>query len=115
MLHLSPDILRATYNFLRETPPFKRWRLPEGDTISFRVTQHRKWAGSCITDPKSPVIMASAFYIGHTDTMVRLVAHEMVHLHRDRLKSKPTGEHDATFRRLAAQVCRYHGFDPRMF
>lgn len=40
-MHLSPDLLRSTYDWLRTTPPLRRWRLPEGDAIKFRVTRKR--------------------------------------------------------------------------
>jgi hypothetical protein len=45
-----------------------------------------------------------------------VMAHEMVHLHqRDVCMETPGAQHNAAFNKLAAKVCRLHGFDPKLF
>ncbi len=46
-LPLTPEMLRACYEFLRSTPPFRRWSLPPGDEIGFHVTRNRTRIGGC--------------------------------------------------------------------
>ena len=45
-LSLTPDLLAAAYDFLRATPPFKAWRLPESDdiahTVEFLISERAK-------------------------------------------------------------------------
>lgn len=113
-LPFTPDMLRAAYDFLNETPPFIRWNLPDSDDMQFRVaedTAHHGWLLS--GRRKIPVIAVSRSTIGHTYNLLVTVAHEMVHLHQHRAKLPLT--HGAGWKRLVAQVCRYHGFDPKMF
>jgi hypothetical protein len=44
------------------------------------------------------------------------MAHEMVHLHESQVGTGANGTlHGASFYRVAAQVCRFHGFDPKLF
>lgn len=113
-LHLTPDILRAAYEYLRATPPFRRWKLPPADEVEFHVTRHLDRTGDCETaGGHEPVIRISAALIGWTGSLMTTMAHEMVHVHLDR--NGVRAHHGADFRRCAAQVCRHHGFDPKMF
>ena len=36
-LNLIPDLLEGAYEYLRRSPPFRDWRLPDGDHVVFRV------------------------------------------------------------------------------
>lgn len=112
-LHLTPDILRAAYDFLRATPPFKRWKLPEGETIKFRVSRHRDTYAVCISQADDHEIVMSSLKTGHTSSLICTMAHEMVHLHLHRRGESP--HHGVAFKKCAALVCRYHGFDPKAF
>lgn len=118
MLHMTPAMLEAAYELLRLTPPFRRWKLPEADTISFHVTahddrhghftEHRRW--------KNPRIGISVAHVKTLPDLAEVMAHEMIHLHLFRLKgAKWYAGHGAPFRRLAEQVCKAHDFDLSKF
>jgi hypothetical protein len=112
-LPLTPDLLRATYNFLRETQPFMWWSLPRGEDVEFKVTRSRKIQGDCLRLNDVYTIRASCIKVGRTASLMALMAHEMVHVACD-LKGVRS-EHGAAFRKRAKVVCRYHGFDPAEF
>jgi hypothetical protein len=45
-----------------------------------------------------------------------VMAHEIIHLHQALVgMESPCAEHNAAFNKLAAQVCKTHGFDPKSF
>ena len=112
-LPLTPALLRATYDFLRQTPPFKNWVLPPGCEVRFRVTRSRTVQGDHLFEGGVHRVRVSQHKTGSTHTLVELMAHEMVHVVCDREGVR--SEHGGRFRRLANTVCRYHGFDPKLF
>lgn len=113
-LPLSRDALRAAYNYLNETPPFNRWNLPDGDDVGFRVVKDQSIYGWHRLDGDKNTIGISAAKVGHTASLMFVMAHEMIHLHERRQCPGATG-HSAAFQRWAAQVCLIHGFDPKGF
>lgn len=112
-MHLTPDILEAAYDYMRATPPFRRWKLPPGDEVEFHVTRRREHRGDCQSAHNHHIIRISAFNIGHTDSLMRVMAHEMVHIYCDRKKVR--SHHGREFLRAAARVCQLHGFDLKLF
>lgn len=115
-LHLTPEILRAAYDYLRVTQPFDSWNLPEGEDVRFKVTRSRRLFGCYYQDGSEHSIEISARKHGHTLTLLMTMAHEMIHLHQlsTRMHS-PKTIHNAAFNKLAAEVCECHGFDPKLF
>lgn len=113
-LRLTPETLARAYDYLSSTPPFDRWNLPESHDIAFKVTRSAKTCGRYIYDGKH-FIEASSQLIGHTDTLMGLMAHEMIHLHQRLTKMHAGGEHNKAFYKLAARVTKVHGFDPKGF
>lgn len=113
-LPLTPDIVRAAYEYLRATPPFKRWGLPHADEIKVRITRHRDRQGHARWDGKQFEIAVSQMKIGRTHTLIELVAHEMVHV-RCHMQGDTRAEHSKVWHRYADSVCRYHGFDRKTF
>jgi hypothetical protein len=111
-LRLTPEMLERAYDFLRTTPPFRGWSLPDADAVEFHVSRKDDCFGWFI-----PVkIGVSERNVGHTATLVRIMAHEMIHLYQHLIKSDRDGvNHNANWRKLANQVCRHHGFDPKSF
>jgi len=105
-LHITPDLLERTYELLRHTRPFRRWKLPEADDVEFHVTRHRDRFGDC-TDGDPYTIRISSTKHDTLATVLETMAHEMCHM-RDIT-------HGKVFTRLAKQVCRHHGFDPKTF
>lgn len=115
-LTLTPEMLRAAYEFLRATPPFRGWKLPPGGEVRFRVTKWRDKYGehSIRDDGSGETIAMSGRIIGHTTTLMSVMAHEMIHVHMFRCGRKGA-MHGPKFQRMAALVCRYHGFDTKAF
>jgi phage terminase large subunit len=61
----------------------------------------------------TPIIRVSEAKNGFTSTLLATMAHEMCHLRQQRLGDR--GHHSASFKRMAARVCRAHGFDLKTF
>lgn len=117
-LPLTPAILEAAYEFLRSCPPFNRWKLPCGEEVEFCVILLKDREGDHTTykGTTDHVIRVSSKRIGHTHSLVVVMAHEMIHARQAVTKTYTAGvEHNAEFRRLAAGVCKLHGFDPKTF
>lgn len=112
-LHITPRTLVAAYDLIRSAPPVSRWALPDADDVEFHAVGTVSWVGFCIVPPAgAPQIKISAPLIGSTPLLLSVMAHEMVHLHQFRRRTARSHEHNAEFRRLAAQIARIHGFDP---
>jgi hypothetical protein len=115
-LVFTRDTLRAAYNFLCETPPFDRWNLPDGEEVEFVVIKSKTDAGWHKIENGKDYIACSSETIGRTHSLIELMAHEMVHLHQRRIGTETPGTvHNRAFKLLAAQVCRNHGYDPKLF
>lgn len=113
-LPLTKDMLRAAYNYLNETPPFNKWNLPDGDDVTFQVADdkgHHAWLTT--GRAKRPVLAVSRASVGHTITLMSSVAHEMAHLYQYRSGMPLT--HGPVFKKLAAEISAFHGFDPKSF
>jgi hypothetical protein len=120
-LHLTPELLEQAYEYLRQSPPFRGWNLPEPDLITFRVMgakdrfghfrgRHVKAKGA----RGYSEIAISAGMVRSTDLLMATMAHEMIHLYQDETGSA-RGHHNPQFRALAARVCAVHGFDYETF
>lgn len=118
-LPLTPETLAAAYDYLSATPPFSRWGLPESEDVVFKLNKARLHSGQYQLDGKRHTITASVHAIAHTQSLIRMMAHEMIHLYLEKMgwESRNGGEncHNAAFRKFAAQVCKVHGFDPKAF
>ena len=115
-LHLTPELLESAYEYLRASPPFRGWNLPEGDQVTFRVMgakdrfghfrgRHTRATGA---DSYSEIAI-SARMVRSTDLLMATMAHEMIHLYQDE-NGWARGHHNPQFRKLAARVCAIHGF-----
>lgn len=111
---MTPDALRACYDFLNETLPFKRWNLPDGEDVEFRVVRDPGLFGWYLLENGKHIIGISRTTVKHTDTLVRTMAHEIVHVHEHCSGPCKRG-HSRAFRAYAKQVCAAHGFDPGAF
>lgn len=118
-MHLTPDILADAYELLRATPPFKRWKLPHADDVEFHVI---KKPGPLLADymwglysdgRRTHRIRVTALNKTLTSVLASM-AHEMVHM-RQRFMGTDYTSHGRVFRKLAAQVCRLHGYKVEEF
>lgn len=123
-LHLTPAMLEAAYELLRATPPFNKWRLPEADDVEFHVTIIKNAMADyhyshCLGDPQIHKIRVHAKRHPTLRELLESMAHEMVHIYQrgtvDHVVKRRSAVHGPKFKRLAAQVCRYHGFDAATF
>lgn len=114
-LPLTIDTLRAAYDYLATTPPFVRWNLPDGEDVTFRVVKSLDTRGWYRRVGQRHTIGISRNCIGRTDSLMEVMAHEMVHLHEEQAGACGSGEHSRAFNRWAAQVCKWHGWDPKLF
>lgn len=111
-LPLTPALLEASYEFMRCTPPFARWKLPPGETVRFKVTRSIDSRGHAYGVHE---IGVSSRNIGRTESLLMVMAHEMVHVHVHACGKHGKAEHPAEFWRCARLVCKHHGFDIKMF
>lgn len=112
-LKFTQESLRAAYNFLRLCPPFSRWKMPLGEEIEFKIIRSTKVYGLHLYSGDKHTISISSHTIGHSDNLLRVMAHEMVHAHLVRVD--PRVIHGAKFKQCAKLVCKYHGFDAKGF
>lgn len=112
-LRLTPDILAAGYEFLREAGPIKGWRLPAADGVEFHVVRNPNILADFGVERGVPVIRVNENGAGHTVTVLAALAHEMIHLRQHLTGDR--GVHGASFKRMARAICAAHGFDTRAF
>lgn len=119
-LRLTVEMLERCYDFLSHTQPFDDWNMPDAQDVEFRVVKTPELRGwyrnkGSARRPKH-VIAVSQNVIGHSHSLILVMAHEMIHLHQAQSKMETAGvQHNAAFNYLAQQVCERHGFDPKLF
>lgn len=115
-IKISVETLEATYELLRTTDPFKRWKLPHADEISFRISRDNRNRGEFHVDKKGIAWITANENFHHTlDELMRTVAHEMCHLHEHLYGVRQDIQHGAHFYWCAARVCKHHQFDRGAF
>lgn len=119
-LALSRESVAAAYDFLRTTLPFSNWNLPESEDVGFEIDNARwtvAWYKTVGRGKKRKhVIGVSNRCVGFVSTLMPHLAHEMVHLHMAHTgMSRGAGDHGKAFKKLADEVCKYHGFDSKFF
>lgn len=118
-LPLTKETLAAAYDYLHSTPPFSRWNLPDSEDVVFKLSRRSREYGRYQWDGERHTITASVHGMSHTITLMRFMAHEMVHLYLEKMgwESRAHSEevHNHAFRKFATQVCKHHGFDPKAF
>jgi hypothetical protein len=115
-LPLTVEMLALSYDYLCATPPFSKWNLPPAEDVKFVIIKDRQTAGWHKMDGGKHIIGISRGAIGRTHSLMEVMAHEMIHAHQRETNMETKGsDHNAAFRKLAARVCRIHGFDPQLF
>lgn len=112
-LHLTPETLEAMYRLLQTTPPFRAWKLPPAAVVEFRALNYRKEEGWYNVIGGRHVICVSTRHVKTLTNLLRVMAHEMVHL-KDALEGVRT-HHGSSFKRAAKRVCKHHNIDPGAF
>lgn len=117
-LPLTPETLAAAYDYLKTTPPFNKWGLPESDEVKFIVGRSRKVFAHYQWNGKQHTITVSSNGVGQTGTLFLILAHEMIHLFLEDSEMESRGTmntHGLWFRKFAAQACKSHGWDLKAF
>jgi hypothetical protein len=111
-LILAPELLVKSYDLLREFRQFKS--LPPAEEVEFRVFRHPgKFADFGFQGVA--VIRISEKTNGSLDTLLRSMAHEMVHFSLFVKGEKTWDKHGAQFHRMARSVCKTMGWDAKAF
>ena len=115
-LILTPEVLRTSYDYLKSTKPFNKWKLPLSDLVEMRVMRYRSLIGQWEYSAKHHIIGFNEKFIGTTDSLMRAMAHEMIHIAQYELKAQTNNtEHNKDFYKKIKQVASYHGFDSKWF
>ena len=111
-MKLTPAALESIYVMLCNMKPFSGWSLPSTAEIIFKVTNEEDSLGTYLFNDETEMheITISKAKNGHLDTVVKTLAHEVLHMKR--YKTKHWDKHDAVFRKYAHQVATELGFDP---
>ncbi len=109
---LSPGTVQVTYEYLCQLPPFKRLKMPASQDVTFEVNNDPACYGEY--EPEH-VIRISRAKVGFLETLIKTVAHEMVHLHLYRIGYKGWNLHDKKFEYYANRISTTMGFDPKEF
>jgi len=102
--------LEAMYIMLCQIKPFNHWEMPNTACIKFNVTSEEDAYGTYIFEDDMHLITISKAKCSHFETILKTLAHEMIHMKRYR--NKNWDKHDAVFRRYATAVADEFGFDP---
>ena len=111
-MKLTAKMLASIYQMLKTLKPFCGWHLPEVSAIEFKVTNDLDAMGTyffCDITKKHQITISKAKN-GHLSTVIRTLAHEMIHCKR--WNTSKWDKHDDVFRRLATQISNELGFDP---
>ena len=113
-MKLNPINLREIYEMLHTCEPFSKWNLPLADEVKFEVIVDDQVMGTYLYDDGeyAHTIQISAARCSHLDTVIRTMAHEMIHASRHDTVTDAWLKHDATFRRRAHLISKELGFDP---
>lgn len=113
MIHITPKILEAAYEFLRVGTPIFR-KFPHGDSVEFHVTKHSGIDGlySTWTDGSISISVSCKNVKCPKDVLI-VTAHEMLHLLQDLNGFSLT--HNAEFKKMAQRVCKLYGWDIKEF
>jgi len=112
---LTPDVLRAAYDYLSACRPFSEWNLPDSDDIVFKVAKCPRHYGWYDIAHGRHMIFISRRCVTSGNCLLSTMAHEMLHLHQNLSGMESNDDHNQAFIKLAAQICRVHGFDLKSF
>jgi hypothetical protein len=112
-MKLTPAILRNLYSAIYCMKPFNKWPMPLPEQVKFMVDEDPEVMGTYLYDDGDKwehTITISEKKCGHLSTVIRVLAHEAIHM--SRWKTQKWSHHDAEFRRRTKVVSDELGFDP---
>jgi hypothetical protein len=121
-IHITADLIEASYERLRMTPPFNKWKLPHADDVEFHAVPIKGEASAehyVLADLEKKtehhVIRINPKRHSTLHMLDATLAHEICHMREYHTGSRRVGCHGAQFKRLADLVCKHHGFDRGQF
>jgi hypothetical protein len=114
---LVPRHLEAAYIFLSSLEPIRGWKLPPAEEIAFRVIRSKAYRGFHVhTSMSAHEIQISSHCARYPDSLLKVVAHEMLHL-KQRLHKEETHntQHNMAFVKWGDRICAAFGWDPGLF
>ncbi len=118
MIDLHPKHMEAAYLLLCTIRPFCDYSLPHADDVEFHVVRDKKllgWHVKRSNKDQTNIIAISHRGVGHLDSLMRVLGHEMIHLAQERSGTASRSMHNAEFHRMAKDVCDSLGWDLRQF
>lgn len=113
MIPITPDIVKATYLYLLNFPPFNRWKMLAAEDLTFLVVAYTGEYAQF--HPERKEIRVSSANVAKQHTLLKKMAHEMIHVH-EFAANKYSVKHDTQFFiRCRGMVCRHFDFDPADF
>lgn len=110
-MRITPETIRTAYEFLSTCDPFDSWNLPHGDDVTFQVNRSRVFQGLHDLYRGRHRIRISERHVSTVQTLMIVVAHEMIHVHENEVNIETRAEHSEAFWKLADQVCSSLGFN----
>jgi hypothetical protein len=108
---VTDDTIKAVYECLIQVPPFNGWKLPASSKVKFEVVHDPNLYGEY--EPEPHTIRISDAKNGHLDTVIRTVAHEIIHLKLFVDDKATWDKHGRSFLSLSKKVATTLGFDPK--
>ena len=114
-MKLTSTILKNIYNMLVACEPFDKWNMPLAAQIKFIVNADPDVMGTYMYDDGEKwehIITISTARCGFLDTVIRTMAHEMIHMSFYRRKGNKWAQHGKEFRARCHMVGKELGLDP---
>lgn len=113
MIPITPETVKATYEYLLNFPPFCKWKMHAARNLTFLVTAYKTEYAQY--DHAKKALRVSSLNVSKQQTLIKKIAHEMIHVHEDAL-NRNTVKHDSVFFfRCRDRVCKHFDFDPADF
>lgn len=115
-MKLSLEIVEAAYELIRACPPFKGWNLPPADDVEFHIINANVPLADYVQKPDGVhCIRVNEQWIGSLNVLLRILMHEICHLHHGVCCPGDEAHHGEEFQKRARSVCRIHCLDVKEF
>jgi hypothetical protein len=117
MTFITENNIANLYSALIEFPVFEEYKLPPASTVEFLVVHDSSMYGQ-YEPPEAGephTITISTAKCGHLDTVMKTLAHEIIHMicYIEAPKTEKYTSHKGLFLKLQKRVANHLGFDPK--
>jgi hypothetical protein len=113
LIPITPETVKATYLYLLNFPPFSRWQMIKPERLTFLVVDYSSEYARYAPDRME--IRVSNVTVSKQQTLLKKMAHEMIHVHEHAVDRWSKKHDSAFFIKCRDQVCRHFDFDPADF